>query len=372
METKEQREAPKKLSVKKIQPVKSQGGPFDEDLDEQEEAADDIPIGPMAKPVEAIETPKEQFNKPQRPDRFAGKKAITIVMPDGSALRRKRAADIGLSELILPPWTKGVSAKYVVVSSSKINPATKELVQGKDITMEGSYVLDDKFEADPFKRRKLMRNLGRPRITRDADGKEKFEDSILPIEFIQGMKVIDVNKDYRGYVFMELHPLNKSNRHRDHSNAPVFERVDIRTYKSDASIAAEMDLAMMAERIVMEMTDKDKILGMAIAAGKYQNGLDPGAHKNILRAYAREKPREFFKLNNNPRPAMKLNVLDAITLGIIEYREERRQFILAEVGETIFTHLVGKDPVEEFVNELAKPENAESYDALSKLVDYWE
>ena len=328
-------------------------------------------------PFDDAQTAEQQQPEPvmeaaPKYDRFAGKKALTVVTPQGQTLRRKRAIDMDLSELILPPYTKGVVAVYRLLSSNMIDPSTGEKPPPRDLFMEGSYVLYDKYEPDPGKKSKLRRNLSRARREKDKEGNERIVQNVEEVVFIQDECQVDVDRDYPKYCHMELCPLNKSNKHRDKNIECVFERVDIVQHKSSASIAAELDFAKDAEDTVLAMKDKNEIIGTAVSAGVYQPGLDPGAIKNALRMWARQNPLKFFKMNNNLKPAIKLNILDALKLGILAHDMDRRSFILSETSETIFTYLIGKDPIDEFTNALSKPENQKAYESFINLIDYWD
>lgn len=301
------------------------------------------------------------------------KPKVKVVSVDGRAERKKRAVDIGLSDLILPPWTRGVTAVYKILSSTRIDPATKQEAEVKDVLMPGSYMLYDKFEPDPLKKNKLMRNLGRPSISRDkTTGKEVIDEQIVDIEFIAGVVKVDIDKDFRKYVFMELHPLNRTNRHRSNDNAPYFERTDLKYNKSDMYLANEMDLGRDAEELVMKMKDKNEIIGMAVSAGVYQNGLDPGALKVALRQFARNSPKAFYKLTSNAAPGIRLSLLDALNWGIIAHDTDARKFILVENMQTIFTYAINEDPVDSLVDNMMKKENAQVINNIVAMVDYWE
>lgn len=301
-----------------------------------------------------------------------GKPQIKIYDIDGRLERKKRAVEIGLSELILPPWTRGITAKYKILSSERIDPATGKTPEPKDVEMPGTYMLYDKFEKDPLKKNKLMRNLGRPNITRDGTGKEVFQDTIETVQFVAGVKTVNIDKDYRQYVFMELHPLNKSNRHRSTDNSVYFERVDLKYNKSSAYLAAEMDLGREAEEMVMAIKDKNEIIGMAVSAMVYQPGLDPGALKVSLRQFAREKPKEYFKLSTNNKPGVRLSMLDALQWGFISHETDKRRFVFCETDQPFFTYSVNENPIDALVEAIVKPEYANYLKAIMELVDFWE
>jgi hypothetical protein len=336
--------------------------PKEEELEESEDDKD-----------EQVETEAEKKKKEKAAKKAADPRPRIPVVYQGQELRRKRAVDIGLSEKILPPLTKGVMAVYRLIASTRIDPATKELAGDKDISLPGHYMLYDTFEPDPLKKRKPMYNYGNPKVEFDKDGNRKVVDTIKSIEFVTSTFRVDPERDYRLYTFMELHPLNGSNRHRENTGTPaMFERVDIKNFKSPGEIAAEMDLAHEAEYEIMKIVSKDKILGLAVSANVYQQGMGPGEAKNELRAWARKDPRKYFRLLGDIKPAIKLNLLTGMTFGIVEYRQDIKSFRFSESGDVFFTHVVGEEAVDACTDFLAKPENAALLTALTGLVDYWE
>lgn len=353
----------------------------EEDLDEEEQDqyGELDPDAPLAKPLVEVEEELEQKkiqeakkSQTAKAPRPADDRKKVPVYIDGREQRRKRAVDIGLSEKILPPWTKGVTAVYRLLSSTRIDPATKKPPEDKDVSLPGSYMLFDKWESDPLKKKKLMRNLGRPKIENDKEGNQKVVDQIENIDFSAGTKRVDVSRDYRLYIFMELHPLNMSNPNRDQNNPGLFERVDVKNLKSPASAAAELDLAFEAEGEVMKMKNQQELIGFAVSAGVFSPGMSAGEAKNELRAFARRDPRKFFRLIGDTTVAIKLNVLTAMTFGILDYKQDQRSFFFVETEEKIFTHLVNEEAYDAITVFLGKPENKGINDELIRLVDYWQ
>lgn len=333
---------------------------------------------PMAKPVEEgeefgslVSEIKDQSGENYKIASNAPKKNVR-VMTDGQIQRRKRAIQIGLSEKILPPYTPGVLATYQIINTKRIDPATNQEPDPKDVTMPGTYMLFDKWEPDPLRKKKMMRNLGRPEMSRDKDGNEIIVDTIKEIEFVAGILRVPVSENYRLFVFMELHPLNKSNRNRSNNNAAYFERTDLKYNKSPQYLAAEMDLAREAEAIVMKVKDKNEIIGMAVSAQVYKPDLDLISLKTELRRFALKDPKAVFRMVTDSKPGIKLDMLDAIHQGFIFNDVQTNTFYLADTNEKICTYLIDSDPIEELVNFIVKKENAPMRENILEQVHYWD
>lgn len=297
-----------------------------------------------------------------------------VVREDGSTPRRRRAVSLGLSDLIIPPFTKAKIAQYRMISDGRIDPSTGKPPIPQDSILPGTYVLYDKFEADPLRRNKLMKNLGREEIVfNNETQKEERKYNINEIEFLMGMKNVNIEKDYREYVFMELHPLNKSNRHRDPSNAALFERVDISYNDNPAFKAAMLDLANDAETaVIKEVTDQHLIIGYAVQMGVAVDGKQPGEVKNDLRVAARNDPKKFFSCFKDLGPAIKMNIHDGLGKGIISYEAAKHRFEFTETGQVIHVVLMGEDPVNDFAAAIQKqPELMDMYQEMVDMLNYW-
>jgi hypothetical protein len=352
--------------------------PDEEETIEDNEGAQDN--GPEKEQEEEPEPEKP----PAKPSKYSphNPKNMGAVVIDifGNKERRRRAIDLGLSDLILPPVTRKSIAKYRVLSKEEINPATKQLADVQPIYLEGNYMLYDKYEADFANRQKHMKNTtGKKERIRDRKtGQEFLEEVVEPVEFIDGVKIVNVEAQYRLYVFLELHPLNKSNKHRDTSSGvtPAFERIDIQTNKSTAFMLAEEELQEEAIAEIRKLTKVDDINAYATNAGiptmEGQKQRDLALIKSDLRGWAFKNPRGFFSLSKNARHAIRMTVLEADSFGIIEYDPDKKKWYTPYTNEPLHLVLAGNDPVMDFVDHLAKPDNTLKYDAIRNMLDYWE
>lgn len=339
-----------------------------------------IPLGEDNKPkygeakLETIEKEKE-------------KKIPTVKMYDnyGKLEKKRRAIDIDISEQLLPPITRKSTAIYKLIPSwwnplkperdqadiKVLDPATGKEPDPRDLSFPGTYVLYDKWQKDPTKRQKTMINPGREQILENKEGDKYLKMEIKPVEFIADYCHIDVERNYLEYVFMENHPLNASNKNRPNKNIqPLFMRYDIHHIKSPESIMAEMDVAYEAERMVVDLKDRDRIIGIATSLNITTDGKKSDVIKGDLRVWARQHPREFFRVYGDVTPAIKMNVLDALRLGLIEYDNDLKSYVDLEDGETLHTVVVGEDPLESFIKRLK--EEQEKYSIIKNMLDYWE
>lgn len=307
------------------------------------------------------------------------KAGARVVDQFGKLEKRRRIVDVGLSDIVLPPFTRKLTATYQIIGSDKISTSTGLPVERKTVSIPGSYMFNDIGEPDPTKRGKLIKHLRRPEIKTDKiSNKQYIDDDLLEeIVFIKGIKRVPVESNYLTFIFMELHPLNKSNKFRDKTTAAKFERIDLDQSRSLAFKHAENDLALEAELEVMnKITASDEIIAYAVNADipVMENGMarPVSVIKHDLRLWARKYPKKFFSIGSNAKAAVKLNALDAIGLGLVEHDPKRRAFISPVTEGVVYTYPVGSEPTSAFVDYLADTEaGQELYEALVNQLDYY-
>jgi hypothetical protein len=329
----------------------------------QEVTEKTIPDVPMAEVFADV----AEMNLDDRP-------TVAVIQEGSKSQRRRRSVSLGLSELILPPFTKGKIAKYRAVYRDQIDPATNLRPDLTDVLLPGTYQFYDKFEADPLRRSKLMKNLGREEVFyNNVTRTEEKRHDIREIELLNGMLDVNIEKDYRLYVFMELHPLNASNKHRDFNNTAVFERIDLKTEFTTAYKSAEADLARDAEdAVIHKITSADRIIGMAVGFDIPVHGRVPSDIKHDLRLKAREDPKKFFSMSNSIKPAIKLNIHDGLGKGIIQFNVDRNRFEFTETGKVMHTVPIGEDGVEDFTKTILRDKDARAmYDEMMDMLNYW-
>lgn len=304
--------------------------------------------------------------------------ASRIVNSWGRKEKQKRALDMGLSELVMPPVTRQRVATYRVIQRHPFDPSTThhEPADPQTVILPGTYKFFDK-GSELGKQWKIMQNLataGEIKID-PVTQKQVIEDVIELVEMHNGYLKVNIEVQFRLYIFMELHPFNRSNKFRQGTRFDVFERTDLETNKSAAYKMAEQDLGFEAERVVMNMA-KDEVIGYATTAqvATMESGRQRAFAevKSDLRAFAHANPRKFFEMANDVSAAVRMNVLDALSFGILEYDSEKKRFIVPYTDEPVFVHLAGEDPNETFIKYLINNENKDLYQAIVNMLEYWE
>ncbi len=299
------------------------------------------------------------------------KPGITSVDEDGKTERKKRPNSWGLTDFVLPPYTKKRVAIYKICDGDEgINPATGLPVEAFDVLVTGRYTFYDKFEKDPLKRDKVIQNvIGTKRVI--VDGRPTLEENIDDVLFTKGWLQVSVEEDYPLYVFLELHPHNKSNKFRPNNAPKVFERMDINSH-SRASQGVALDLTLDAGNSVKKM-NKEEVLQYAsqVPSINFSAGRPIHEMRTDLQRWAMANPIEFFKLNKNEKAGVQITVLDALAFGIIEYRADVKSYINLETDEKMGTHTASEEPMERLVKFLASEEGKETYLNLQERMNYW-
>lgn len=298
------------------------------------------------------------------------KPGISVVDEEGHTITKKKPNSLGISDLMMPPYTKKQIAIYRVVGHDTINPATNEPALPVDVSIPGRYTLFDRFESDPLKKNKIIANItGSERY--NEDGKEKVRDVIEDVLLANGYLAVAVEQQFQLYVFMELHPNNKNNKWRPRNNTPViFERVDIQ-HKSDAAKAAETDLGVDAALIIREMTKEDLYRYAAPAGITTGNNRFISEIRADLTRWAMKDPIAFFKLKKDNKSAIRIMLLDAINLGLLEYRSDKKSYYLSTTEDIFHTHTVGEESMESMIKAMLKEENAGRLKVLTDQINFW-
>jgi hypothetical protein len=204
-----------------------------------------------------------------------------------------------------------------------------------------------------------------------------MKDYIDDIILYDGFKDVAVERDYLLYCMMELHPLNESNKWRDKNSGtpPAFRRTDIDRRHWGGNLA-NMDLAFEAERSIIDLKDPDTVIQWATACGVPTAGRALEGDRGVkydLRMYARSNPKDFFMLNKRNEMSYQLTVLDAIELGLIEYKMDKRAWFFATDGDKIATCAVNEDPTKALIKRFSGGgEYEKSYKKLTDYLNFWE
>lgn len=321
----------------------------------------------------------EETQEKMRPKKYDPSRRGAIIRDEfGNKEKNRREIDLGLSRMVLPPITRRGTAKYRVIQKDQINPATGQLADPQPLFLPGSYVFYDKYEPDLSKRRKEIKNTtGKFELVKYKDG-DRMEEVIEMVEFHNGVFSVNMEAQYRLYVFLELHPCNKTNRNRPNGVVPEFERIDLGQNRTNAFKLAQEELEDDAVAEIRALTKKDDIIGLAVSASiqTMENGIqrDIGLIKSDLRAYARRNPKEFFALSKSTKHAVRLTILEADSLGLIEYDVDKKTWTANYTDEPLHTVLVGEDPVDSFVKKILEGDTqfTEIYTAIQNMINYWE
>lgn len=293
---------------------------------------------------------------------------------DGKLLKRIAINFQGLSDEMLPPITKRKFAHYEIIGKGEPDPLSGEMIETVPLILPGTFVIYDPFNKDVLARHKTLKNVIQFE-NQIINGMNVPKETIGPIIFNDGFLSVPIEKQYKLYVLLELHPLNASNRWRDKSQPAAFRRTDIDKRKWGES-AIGMDLAYEAETSVVNMRNGDDIIAYAHAAGIPTAGrmTDNGENsiKTDLRRFARSNPKDFFKLNKNNEAAVKISVLDATELGLIDYHVDKRAWDFSTDGERIGQHLPGEEPTQALVKLFLKQEYSDKYAKLQNQLNYWD
>jgi hypothetical protein len=285
----------------------------------------------------------------------------------------KLKASLGISAKYLPPITRREIAIYQGVDLHMIDPLSNSEVLDQSISIAGSYVLYDDGEEDLAKRHKRIRNVTGMH-QESVDGKLQLVERVDDILFINGFKAVNTKSEYPLYAFLENHPLNASNRNRPQGGPLAFKRVDLAT-PSISMRAAQMDLAFDAEKEVLDMK-KDELFGYANTAGITTLNRPVDEVRYDFRLFSRQHPKKFFGMVPNNEAAIKMNVLDADSLGFIEYKPDKKSWIFCSRPEKpICVHTPGEEPTQALISYFVRrkdKETVENYEFLLDQLKYWD
>ena len=286
--------------------------------------------------------------------------------------KRKPISGLDISQPLLSPITRGGIAKYRAIP-------TKDDPDGqREILLEGSYTVFDRFEQDPSKAYKHMKNFtGRKERIKDKNGNDMEVDEINMVQMHNGYISVNQHKDWTLYQFMELYPRNASNKFRDNALPPEFERIDLTQSPSTAFKLAQEDMEDEAKAEIKAMVDIDQICGLAVSAGiatmEGDKRRDMALIKSDLRAYAAKSPRAFFSLTQNSKMAIKMTLIEADSFGVITYLPDTKKWITDITDEPLHVVMVGEDPIDSFAKFLnGGDDHAKAiYGTIREILDRW-
>jgi len=288
-----------------------------------------------------------------------------------------------LDQKLLPPRSARKNATYRSFEEGGRDPLIQEsiysMILPPSTVLEGTYSFSDPFK--PYMGSVLAKNVGRvvsePEIVAGRHtGGTIVKEEIDPIIFDAGYLHVNIESQYPLYVFLELHPMNKSNRHRDASkSASAFYRYDIRNMKGKGTELAEADLGLEAELAVKDW-DFKKVLEYAssIPENKIPVGnRPPGDVKLDLRRYARMNPKPFFNLIRNTDAVNQFIVQEALDMGFLVFDKDKKFFHFYGEQNPIFeSGKVEGNPVIKFLEFIHDKKGADIKAELEAKLNYWE
>lgn len=289
-------------------------------------------------------------------------------------------SSLPVSSKMMPPATKKKLAIYEGLSNGQVDPLTNEPVIPPSIIIPATFVIYDRFEEDLMKRNKLIKYTTRNE-TILKEGKYETQEVIEDIIMENGCKTVAIEDDILLYICMELNPLNESNKWRDKSKPAAFRRVDteiktleVKTAEGTLAWEAESEIRNMDSEKLMEIASG---LGLSLVNGVNVNGAPKRRQTGEIRydviAFAKNNPRGYYLQIGSPEAVIKLNVIDGMSNGAIEYEIESRGYFFPDEKRPFFTAGVGEDPVNDLVKWfMSKDKDASNaYAELKDSLKYW-
>lgn len=331
-------------------------------LDEDQDKNKEVGGPPLTPPVKDTSPPpvKTEFKKRQ----------FKRDMPDTSGLT--------LSRELMPPITRRRMAIYELLSAeikfdgrvvsgpSRIEPAPYE--------MHPIYEIYDPFEQVLSKRRKRMVYSNDIAVheyynTNAAAVDVTTNTRIQMPEFIHGQIAIDAVKEYMKFCWLELHPQNINNKHRDKSKVAKFKRIDIEFNTPHVQLM-KRDLAIDAERHIIGLTT-EQLINLSAAFG-IPSTTKPSDMRLEMRKKAAENPKEVLFKSPDNRATSMMNIMSALDLGILDFDPDTQNYYLNDEKNPIWTCLVDQSPLEDFAKFLITPEGKDAKDEIESLLSFWQ
>lgn len=311
----------------------------------------------------------------------------TLKIPDlrgkNIALKDKLYHSLGLSRKYIPRLTRRSTAIYQVIGMGKMKDRRLEgLDQHIDpypIELVPTYVLYDSDEPDLMKRDKTMTFYeGGSETVYSADpiSKKQVAHAIpkvgSPFFGEGGQVVVNIYKNYGQYAWWELHPRNLSNKYRDQTKPPIFERVDTK-FEGPHVQHIKLDLQRDADGYVLGLKPDELIaLGARLANPTVDVTRAPQELRLALRMRAKANPEEILYTNPNHSASIKIACIHALDFGVLQYVPEHEAYYMEGSEDPIFRVPVGSNPFEALVEFLyVEEEGQEIYKLIQDEMSFW-
>lgn len=285
-----------------------------------------------------------------------------------------------ISRIMLPPITRRKTATYETLQESRFDP---RIIQGDNaiapppISLPPTYAIFDRGEQDFSIANKMMKNVVRSEVrqVRGHDGqlRPQLEEVLEYVDFTNGHKLVNIETEYILYAFLELHPLNASNKFRDKSKKPLFRRTDF-DYKSSHIQMLAMDLQDEAVRYVMKLNEKELInLASAMTNPTIATiNVIPSEIRYTMRLRARNNPEEVLFKSPDKKASTRIDVIHALEMQVLDYLPERNAYFLTGDDRTpFFECAIDTNPLEDISKYLSSAEGRDDYEAMMEYVNFW-
>jgi hypothetical protein len=272
--------------------------------------------------------------------------------------------------LKVKPLKEGSVKIFKLVGNGKIDHATGQARYNSGGHFAGYVTIYDPFDTDVANRKKILKNVtgSNPVI---KDGKETLEEVVSDIEFNrQGICVVK-HDEYPKLVLLTRANENLSIPFRDKSKPAVWEEMNPAESRKD--ILNNMDLAYKAESYARTADIKDlqvtakklTATGVKEMAVSFDKRSDDLRHDLII--ISRKFPKEVLRNSKDKEMKMKIIIDDAVKLFILDFDEDKKEWVWCVDSTTIVAVPAGTEPLAELVDHLTK--NKESNQRLISAVN---
>lgn len=321
--------------------------------------------------IDTVESPKSTGTlKKVNFNRFAGgRKPITT----------------DLSEQMLPPITRKTTAIYQLIGVDAGGHTTDKRIDASDSVaarivdvsdheLHHTYTIYDRFDENFGNRSKVVTYFeGIQRVTyKDpitGEMKADVRQKVGTPKFTRGQAVVDIMKNYHQYLWWELHPGNKTNKFRDKTKAPMFERVDMQHHSPNFDqIRTEIKIDAMN---YVRGLSADKAMDLAAALNIPTFREQPSSIKQALYIKAEADPEMVMFKSPNKAISVAVSIMRAMDLGIIDYDASRKQYFFAQDNKTpIWQVPLDESPVLSLAKYLID-EGREVREKMDEYIMYW-
>jgi predicted regulator of amino acid metabolism with ACT domain len=222
---------------------------------------------------------------------------------------------------------------FRLLHAGTIDISTKKPIKCGSFTTTGEFVIYDKFEKEPAKMRKVLKNVTASH-TVVKNGEHVLEEVVEDITFSAGRGICIVNHtEYPKLVCLTLASENASNIFRDKKVRPIWE--EVQPDKDLAKKNEELDYEFHAQVLVREAVNDSKLRELAKKTGVFAEDKTSEQLLYDLKLKAKKEPKEILRAGGDTKIRTQIYIDDALFLGIIEFFEDTREWKYIEKNEVI-------------------------------------